>query len=121
MSKVDWGAKSSHEYVANYKLLQKAFTKNNVQRYVDVDKLIRGKYQDNLEFCQWLKAFWDMQNGGDVADRDDYDPVAVRAKGKGGKVVATNTRGGGTFSTTTTTSGPIILVCVVISGKEWRQ
>ena len=29
----------------NYKLLQIAFTKNRVQRHVDVDKLIRAKYQ----------------------------------------------------------------------------
>lgn len=36
---------------------------------------------DNLEFCQWLKAFFD-QSG---AYREDYDPTAVRAKGKGGK------------------------------------
>ena len=62
-------------------MLQAAFTKHNVQRHVDVDKLIRGKYQDNLEFCQWLKAFYD-QSG---AAREDYDPTAVRAKGKGGK------------------------------------
>jgi RP/EB family microtubule-associated protein len=52
-----------------------------VQRHVDVDKLIRAKYQDNLEFCQWLKAFYD-QSG---AYREDYDAKAVRAKGKGGK------------------------------------
>ena len=51
MSRVNWGAKASHEYVANYKLLQHAFNKNKIQRYVDVDKLIRAKYQDNLEFC----------------------------------------------------------------------
>lgn len=50
-------------------------------RFVDVNKLIRAKYQDNLEFCQWLKAFYD-QSG---VFRDDYDPMAVRAKGKGGK------------------------------------
>lgn len=80
MSKVDWGAKSDYEFVQNYKLLQAAFTKNRVQRHVDVDKLIRAKYQDNLEFCQWLKAFYE-QSG---AVRDDYDPVAVRAKGKNG-------------------------------------
>jgi microtubule-associated protein, RP/EB family len=94
MSRVNWAAKSSHEYVGNYKLLQKAFTKNKVQRYVDVDKLIRGKYQDNLEFCQWLKAFFDMQNGGG-AGREGYDAVAVRAKGKGGKMVGMNKGGGG--------------------------
>lgn len=68
--------------MSNYKLLQAAFTKNNVSRHVDVDKLIRAKYQDNLEFCQWLKAFFDM-SGADGGD--GYDPVAVRAKGKGGK------------------------------------
>ena len=92
MSKVNWSAKSSHEYVANYKLLQKAFTKNKVQRFVDVDKLIRGKYQDNLEFCQWLKAFFDQQIGA-ACGREDYDPVAVRARGKGGKTVPSNKSG----------------------------
>lgn len=93
MSRVNWSARSSFEYVDNYKLLQKAFTKHKIQRYVDVDKLIRGKYQDNLEFCQWLKAFFDqtapMMRGG----REGYDPVAVRAKGKGGKAVATGKGG----------------------------
>jgi len=82
MSRVSWEAKTPPEYVSNYKLLQAAFSKNKVQRYVDVDKLIRAKYQDNLEFCQWLKAFYDQ-----VAPplREGYDPVAVRARGKGGK------------------------------------
>lgn len=81
MTKVNWEAKSDYEFVNNYKLLQKAFSKHKVQRHVDVDKLIRAKYQDNLEFCQWLKAFYD-QSG---VVRDDYDAQAVRAKGKGGK------------------------------------
>jgi RP/EB family microtubule-associated protein len=86
MSRVDWGAKSSHEYVTNYKLLQNAFNKQKIRKHVDVDKLIRGKYQDNLEFCQWLKAFYDQTNGM-MEKRVGYDPVAVRAKGKGGKGV----------------------------------
>lgn len=81
MSRVNWGARSDYEFVANYKLLQAAFDKNHVQRFVDVPKLIRAKYQDNLEFCQWLKAFYD-QSG---AYREGYDGAAVRAKGKGGK------------------------------------
>lgn len=73
--------RSDFEFVGNYKLLQIAFNKHRVQRHVDVDKLIRAKYQDNLEFCQWLKAFYD-QSG---ATRDDYDPLEARARGKGGK------------------------------------
>jgi len=87
MSKVNWEAKSSHEYVANYKLLQNAFTKNKIRKHVDVDKLIRGKYQDNLEFCQWLKAFFDQTSPMMGSGREGYDPVAVRTKAKGGKSV----------------------------------
>ena len=37
--------RSDYEFVVNYKLLQAAFSKNNVQRFVDVPKLIRAKYQ----------------------------------------------------------------------------
>jgi microtubule-associated protein, RP/EB family len=57
MQRVNWEAKSDYEFIQNYKLLQAAFTKHNVQRHIEVDRLIRAKYQDNLEFCQWLKAF----------------------------------------------------------------
>lgn len=81
MHRVNWEAKSDYEYIQNYKLLQIAFTKNRVQRHVDVDKLIRAKYQDNLEFCQWLMAFFDQAG----VHRADYDAAAVRSKGKGGK------------------------------------
>jgi microtubule-associated protein, RP/EB family len=83
MARVNWEAKSEYEYVQNYKLLQVAFKNHNVQRYVDIPKLIKAKYQDNLEFCQWLKAFFD-QSG---SFRENYDPVAARAKGKGAKAV----------------------------------
>mmetsp|Transcript_13763 Transcript_13763/g.22776 ORF Transcript_13763/g.22776 Transcript_13763/m.22776 type:complete len:337 (+) Transcript_13763:84-1094(+) len=80
MRKVNWEAKSDYEFVQNYKLLQVAFRKHKIDRYVDVEKLIRAKYQDNLEFCQWLFAFFN-QSG---AFREDYDATAVRNKGKGG-------------------------------------
>lgn len=81
MSKVNWGAKTDYEYVQNYKLLQMAWKKHGVQRHVDVDRLIRAKYQDNLEFMQWFKAFFEQ-----AADAErEYNPAAVREKGKGGK------------------------------------
>lgn len=84
MSRVNWDARSDYEFVQNYKLLQAAFKKKKIQRYVDVEKLIKAKYQDNLEFCQWLKAFFD-QSG---AFREDYDPVEARSKGKGAAKMA---------------------------------
>jgi RP/EB family microtubule-associated protein len=80
-TKVNWEAKHEYDYVANFKLLQSGFTKSNISKNVDVDKLVRGKYQDNLEFMQWFKAFFDSM----AVTREEYDPLAVRSRGKGGK------------------------------------
>jgi RP/EB family microtubule-associated protein len=81
MKRVNWEAKSDFQFIENYKILQAAFTKQRVQKRVDVDRLIRAKYQDNLEFCQWLKAFFEHASS---ETREDYDPVARRRMGKGG-------------------------------------
>lgn len=63
MSKVNWRAKHEHEYVSNFKLLQNAFDKSNHKKHIEVMKLVKCKYQDNLEFAQWFKAAWDMGGG----------------------------------------------------------
>lgn len=81
MAKVNWMARSDHEFIPNYKVLQAAFDRNTIEKHVDVDKLIRAKYQDNLEFLQWMKAMWKSEGAG----VKDYDPVAAR----GGKPVPT--------------------------------
>jgi len=75
MRKVNWMAKVEHEYIPNYKVLQAAFDKLDIARNVPVDQLIRGKYQDNLEFLQWLKCYWEKEGG---AGHRQYDAVAVR-------------------------------------------
>jgi len=49
---------------------------------IPVDRLVRCKMQDNLEFLQWLKRFWDMNFPG-----GEYDPVARRG-GAGGASAA---------------------------------
>ena len=73
MGKVKWNAKHDYEYVENYKVLQQAFSKNDIKRYIDVDKLVKAKYQDNLEFLKWMKRFFDIKYNG-----ADYDPVNRR-------------------------------------------
>jgi RP/EB family microtubule-associated protein len=47
---------------------------------------VKAKYQDNLEFFQWFKSWFDSKYGG---GNDDYDPKARREaaiKAKGGKL-----------------------------------
>ena len=43
-AKVKWGAKHEHEYIENYKILQSAFDKNAIKRFIEVGKLIKAKY-----------------------------------------------------------------------------
>jgi len=87
LGKVNFGAKFDYEYVKNWNILQSAFTAQGIQKYVDVTKLVKAKYQDNLEFFQWFKSWFDSKYGG----AGDYDPKARREasiKAKGGKLPA---------------------------------
>ena len=49
------------------------FVKHQIDRPVPVESLIKCKMQDNLEFLQWTKRFWDQYFPG-----GDYDAVARR-------------------------------------------
>eukprot|EP00927_Polykrikos_kofoidii_P082973 TRINITY_DN8396_c0_g2_i1.p1 TRINITY_DN8396_c0_g2~~TRINITY_DN8396_c0_g2_i1.p1 ORF type:complete len:274 (+),score=43.90 TRINITY_DN8396_c0_g2_i1:224-1045(+) len=73
MKKVNWAAKFDHESLPNFKALQQAFERCEIKRNIEVDKLVRGKYQDNLEFLQWIKTYYDRTYQG-----GDYDPLARR-------------------------------------------
>jgi hypothetical protein len=55
-----------YEWVANFKVLQNVFQKMEVTKHVDVEKLVKGKYQDNLEFLQWMKNFFETKYTGQV-------------------------------------------------------
>lgn len=85
MAKVRWDAKADFEYVQNYKVLQDCFNKVGISKKIPVQLLIRGKYQDNLEFMQWLKRFFELNDSG-----DDYSAVDRRSRGKGGKTFIGN-------------------------------
>ncbi|CDJ35992.1 microtubule-associated protein RP/EB family member 3, putative [Eimeria mitis] len=82
MNKVKWGAKHEYEFVHNYKLLQAAFDAHDVHKHIEVNRLVKAKYQDNLEFLQWFKAFCDRQAALYATDVP-YDPVERRKLGIG--------------------------------------
>lgn len=73
LKKVKFKTKLEHEYIQNFKVLQAAFKRMQVDKIVPVDKLIRGRFQDNFEFLQWFKKFFDANYQG-----GDYDPMSAR-------------------------------------------
>jgi microtubule-associated protein, RP/EB family len=129
MSKVKFNVNTEWAYIQNFKVLQSespplascvrhskagmhltikpitdTFAKHQIDKPIHVESLVKCKMQDNLEFLQWTKRFWDLN----FPDHE-YDAVARRKGGAlaagGTSRVATNTsagarRGGGTTPTT---------------------
>ena len=99
--------------INNYKILQNVFNKLNVSKVmrqvielcssvnlasvcqsthdfclqsIDVNKLIKGKPLDNMEFMQWLKSHFDKVTAGQGVP--DYDGPSRRSHTKGGTAVS---------------------------------
>ncbi|KAA0190958.1 Microtubule-associated protein RP/EB family member [Fasciolopsis buskii] len=76
--KVKFNTNLEHEYINNFKVLQALFKKHGVDKEVPIEKLVKGKFQDNFEFVQWFKRFFDANYDG-----HPYDALAAR----GGEVI----------------------------------
>ena len=99
MKRVKFSTMLEHEYIQNCKILQGSFKKVGVDKVsikikeliyrvpilqvVPIEKLVKGRFQDNFEFVQWFKKFFDANYSG-----EEYDAVAAR----GGSTVVTGTK-----------------------------
>ncbi|XP_035912383.1 microtubule-associated protein RP/EB family member 1 isoform X4 [Anopheles stephensi] len=101
MKRVKFRTNLEHEYIQNFKILQAAFKKMNVDKVIPVDKLIKGRFQDNFEFLQWFKKFFDANYDG-----REYDALEARGGIMLGQGAIQNELGVGELPTTRIHSRP---------------
>ncbi|KAI7522397.1 hypothetical protein KC316_g19237, partial [Hortaea werneckii] len=66
MGRVKFNANTEYAYLENFKILSNVFRKHAIERPIPVEQLVKCKMQDNLEFLQWSKRYWDQYYpGGD--------------------------------------------------------
>lgn len=85
MKRVKFRTNLEHEYIQNFKILQAAFKKMNVDKIILIDKLVKGRFQDNFEFLQWFKKFFDANYDGreyDATEARDGQPMGLGVGGK---------------------------------------
>ena len=102
--------------------LTDAFTKHQIERPVPVESLVKCKMQDNLEFLQWSKRYWDQYYPG-----GEYDALA-RRKGAGGAPaaaapapVSSRTSGAGVGATSAARRGTTPTTSATSASRGARQ
>jgi RP/EB family microtubule-associated protein len=73
LKKVKWNSRNELDWLSNWKLVLTAFKDVQVDKQLAVEKLMKAKFQDNFEFLQWFKKFFDANYDG-----HEYDPIDMR-------------------------------------------
>ncbi|VDK86073.1 unnamed protein product [Onchocerca ochengi] len=73
LKKVKWNSRNEVDWIANWRILQTAWKDLGVKKTVPVERLLRSKFQDNFEFLQWFKKFFDANYDG-----HPYDALLAR-------------------------------------------
>ncbi|XP_046425843.1 microtubule-associated protein RP/EB family member 3 isoform X5 [Neodiprion virginianus] len=74
----------------------------NNSRIVPIDRLVKGRFQDNFEFLQWFKKFFDANYSGS----EPYDALAMRGNEQMGGGGHSAPRGSGLIKRNTPREAP---------------
>ncbi|XP_060662349.1 microtubule-associated protein RP/EB family member 1-like [Drosophila nasuta] len=73
IKRVKFRCNQEHEFVHNFKILQASFQKKIVKKEIPVERLIKSRFQDNFEFLQWFRKFFNANYNGRA-----YNALAAR-------------------------------------------
>ena len=77
LRRINFKARLEYERMQNFKVLQGMFKRLHIDKHIPIERLLKGKYQDNLEFLQWVKGFYDRHCNCNEGV-EEYDGAAVR-------------------------------------------
>ena len=75
--------------LSSFQVLQSVFDSQQITKHVDVARLVKGKFQDNLEMLQWMKHYWDTHSGGQPYNAKERREEAKAQYKKGHKHAGT--------------------------------
>lgn len=128
IKKVKFRTNLEHEYIQNFKIVQAAFKKVACDKEIPVDRLVKARFQDNFEFLQWFRKFFDanydgreynafeargnipigsLSNAGPAAAKSSLAsrPMATSRPLSGRTTTSTSSHASAAASTTTVSSG----------------
>lgn len=73
LKRVKFCTNVEHEFFNNLRIFQNALVHQKVMKTVPIERLVKGRFQDNFEFLQWFKKFFDANYDG-----KEYDPRLAR-------------------------------------------
>ena len=54
MNKVNWKANCETDYIANFKIFQQGLNENNIEKRIDIKRLVAGKQNELNELMRWI-------------------------------------------------------------------
>lgn len=73
LKRVKYCTNMEHDFITNLKIFQNSLVTMKVEKSVPIERLTKGRFQDNFEFLQWFKKFFDANYDG-----KEYDPQSAR-------------------------------------------
>uniref|UniRef100_A0A182WL91 Microtubule-associated protein RP/EB family member 1 n=1 Tax=Anopheles minimus TaxID=112268 RepID=A0A182WL91_9DIPT len=73
LKRVKFCTNVEHDFLNNLRIFQNALVQLKVSKAVPIERLAKGRFQDNFEFLQWFKKFFDANYDG-----KEYDPKGAR-------------------------------------------
>ena len=68
MNNINWRANCEKEYHANFKIFQQGLNKNNIDKTIDINRLVKGKRSELNELLQWIYNHY-------LNDKEKYNEV----------------------------------------------